>query len=170
MGGLPFLVSHLPGRVHRQGDWQRTGRSAIAGVPAACGVRAWHAGGFVILAVRSAPPGRLDVVSPRVLGDEDHRHDKDREARDQPAEGRQRAGHAVWRCWSGSWRYFLQKRDRLAQAVAGPLAGGPAAGELVQRLCRNRTTSTMITMITIAPKLMNMGCSSCVCGAQDGGG
>jgi hypothetical protein len=32
----------------------------------------------------------------------------------------------------------------------------------------NMTTSTMITMITIAPKLMNMGCSSRVSAAQDG--
>jgi hypothetical protein len=81
--------------------------------------------GFVILAVRSAPPGRLDVVSLRVLGDEDHRHDKDRAARDQPAEG----AAACWSCRVAllvrSWRYFLQKRDRLAQAVAGSPAGWP---------------------------------------------
>jgi hypothetical protein len=38
--------------------------------------------GFVVLAVPFGPPGRLDVVSLRVLGDEDHRHDKDRAARD----------------------------------------------------------------------------------------
>jgi len=39
-------VSHLLGRVHRQGDRRRTGRSAIA--VCACGlpVWAWRAGGF----------------------------------------------------------------------------------------------------------------------------
>ena len=42
------------------------------------------------------------------------------------------------------------------------------AGELVQCLRRNRTASTMITMITIAPKLINMGYSSRMRGAQDG--
>ena len=70
----------------------------------------------------------------------------------------------------GGGQAILRLRaDRLAQAVAGSLRAGPAAGELVQRLRRNRTTSTMITMITIAPKLMNMGCSSGVWWAQDGG-
>jgi hypothetical protein len=68
-----------------------------------------------------------------------------------------------------SWRYFLQKRDRLAQAATGSLQAGPAVGELVQCLRRNRTTSTMITMITIAPKLINMECSSGVCWGLEGG-
>jgi hypothetical protein len=84
-----------------------------------------------------------------------------------------RAAAACWPCRAAllvrSWRYFLQKRDRLAQAVAGSLTVGPAAGELVQCLRRNRTTSTMITMITMTPKLINMGYSSGVGGSQDGG-
>ena len=54
MGGSPFLVSHLLGRVHRQGDRRRTGRLAIVGVclrpagvrPGAlagfCGEQFWH--------------------------------------------------------------------------------------------------------------------------------
>jgi hypothetical protein len=32
MAAYPFLVSHLPGRVYRQGDRRRTGRLAIVGV------------------------------------------------------------------------------------------------------------------------------------------
>src|SRR5579859_1575475 len=50
--------------------------------------------------------------------------------------------------------------DRLVQAVAGSLAGRPAAGELGQCLRRTKTTGTMTTTTTIAPKLINMGCSS----------
>jgi len=89
------------------------------------------------------------------------------------AEGRQRAGHAVRRCWFGrdvtffisgtgsrrAWPVSLvpsrsgrkqARRGRPGNKVSGH------AGELVQCLRRNRTTSTMITMITMAPKPMNM--------------
>ena len=60
--------------------------------PAGCGPGTLA--GFVILAVpfgliRTARRGEL-----RVLGDEDHRHDMDREARDQLAEG----AAACWSC------------------------------------------------------------------------
>jgi len=126
MGGLPFSRESSAGAGAPAGDRRRTGRSAIAGVPAGCGVRAWHAAGFRYPGgFRSVPSGRLDVVGLRVLGNEDHRHDMDREARDQPAEG----AAACWSCRVAllvrSWRYFLHKRYRLAQAVAGSLAGRP---------------------------------------------
>jgi hypothetical protein len=46
------------------------------------------------------------------------------------------------------------------RAAAGREQGSGHAGALVQCLRRNRTTSTMITMITMTPKLINMGYSS----------
>jgi hypothetical protein len=53
----------------------------------------------------------------------------------------------------GDERDGVTRRGRRGQ-------GNGHAGELVQCLRRNRTTSTMITMITMNPKLMNMGYSS----------
>jgi hypothetical protein len=46
------------------------------------------------------------------------------------------------------------------RAAAGEEQGNGYAGELIQCLRRNRTTRTMITMTTMAPKPINMGYSS----------
>ena len=84
---------------------------------------------------------------------------------------------SAWTTWrrgrSWGWHGRAQRRGRSAgRALAGAQAAPPRedqdqgrAGELVQCLRRNRTASTMITMITMAPELMNMGCSSGVWGA-----
>ena len=94
MGGLPFLVSRLPERVHRAGgsaaDWPFRDCGHACSLRGA-GLARWRVSWS--WRFRSAPPGRLDVVSLRVLGDEDHRQDKEREARDQPTKGA-----ASWSC------------------------------------------------------------------------
>jgi hypothetical protein len=53
-----------------------------------------------------------------------------------------------------------QPEQKQGAPAAGREQGNGHAGERVQCLRRNRTTSTMITMITMAPKLINMGYSS----------
>ena len=58
----------------------------------------------------------------------------------------------------------VASRSRNRRGAAGGEQGNGHPGELVQCLRRNRTTSTMITMITMAPKLINMEYSSGVCG------
>jgi hypothetical protein len=49
---------------------------------------------------------------------------------------------------------------RWSGAIAWRGQGNGRTGELVQCLRMNRTTSTMITMTTMTPKLINMGYSS----------
>ena len=71
--------------------------------------------------------------------------------------GRQRAGRAVWRCWSGHGVTSFTSGSARAGRGRFPCGAGPAAGELVQRLRKNRTTSTMITMRTSVPMPIYMG-------------
>jgi hypothetical protein len=85
MGGLPFSPESSAGAGAPAGgsaaDWPfRDGGHACS--LRGAGLARWRVSWSWWF--RSAPPGRLDVVSLRVPGDEDHRHDKEREARDQP--------------------------------------------------------------------------------------
>jgi hypothetical protein len=70
----------------------------------------------------------------------------------------------IWRAWASTslTSAAVPRGARQPGAEAGPpqpREDHGRAGELVQCLRRNRTASTMITMITMTPKLMNMGCS-----------
>jgi hypothetical protein len=88
-----------------------------------------------------------DARGVRVLDDEDHCHSEGREARDQPGgppDGPRRP-----------WPVPPAGAETGPPRPTGSKVAGHA-GELVQCLRRNRTTSTMITMITMAPKPMNM--------------
>jgi hypothetical protein len=62
----------------------------------------------------------------------------------------------------------VASRSRNRRAAACGEQGNGDAGELVQCLRRNRTASTMITMTTMTPKLINMGYSSRICRSHNG--
>jgi hypothetical protein len=69
------------------------------------------------------------------------------------------------RLWSGL-RWLSPAGAEAGRAAQAGNNGNGHAGGLVQCLRRNRTASTMITMITMTPKLMNMGYSSLYLGVS----